>query len=433
MDVPGISPAQLSLVASGVVMLGLAAALLALRFEHPLNRAFAFFLLARGSLNLLGGFFTVTYDFWWRLANYPAIVVPFAAIAFALAYRRWPAAVATRRLAQAGLSALALLLAVAYAGDHALWRAPDGTTGPLFLLQKGKFLVYALVGLWVAAATRPGDVSHRSALLVGTGFILDPAFFGVKEVFDLASGAIPATPYSQAANLLGMAALAPVGMHLARLASAAGDAASRGLRTRLAAVVWAALGTGGLVGAATALDPLASVPLSLFVSGLWSLALPLMVSYAIVRHQLFGIDLRVKRTIRHSTLVGVFVGVFFLVSQLAENLVEANVGALFGLVAAAALTLAEPRVHRYAQRVADAAMPGVRPVEQLGPAERRAMYVEQVRAAASDGDLSPKDRRVLEVARKALGLTDADAAALEAEALGGEARAGRLRRSGATA
>jgi hypothetical protein len=431
-----IPPERLPLLLSGVVMLGLGAGLLHLRFGHPVNRAFALFLLLRGGLNLALGASAQSGDVAWRLANDAAIAVPFAALYFGYVFHDRAAGPRRRALVVALLLGAAGVLLAAYALDRALWRGPDGTTGPLFLLQKGRFLVYAAVAWWVGrAAFRPGPApTRRSALLVGAGFVLDPAFFATTEVFDLALGVIPATPFSQGANLLAILALVPVALFARQVAGAPADPAlPRDLRTRVLALLVAALASGVAVGAATSTDAALSVPLSLFVSGLWTLALPVLVTYALVRHQLFGIDLQVKRTIRGSVLLGAFVAAYFLASEGAESLVSDAAGPWFGLGAAALLTLVQGPLQRTATRVAEAAMPGVRPPGELGMEERRALYREQALAVWSDGRLTAKDRRLLEVARTRLGLDQGEARALEEEARRLASPPGRLRPSAAIA
>ena len=64
------------------------------------------------------------------------------------------------------------------------------------------------------------------------------------------------------------------------------------------------------------------------------LAVPL-IAYGILRTQLFDIDLRIRWTIKQSTVAAVFVTVFYLVSEGADRLLESEFGTIAGLFASA--------------------------------------------------------------------------------------------------
>lgn len=65
----------------------------------------------------------------------------------------------------------------------------------------------------------------------------------------------------------------------------------------------------------------------------------MILAYAIVPHQLFDIDLKVKGGLEKSTIAGIFVAVFFIVSETIEALLAGTMGAWAGLRTAGALTL----------------------------------------------------------------------------------------------
>jgi hypothetical protein len=134
-----------------------------------------------------------------------------------------------------------------------------------------------------------------------------------------------------------------------------------------------------------------------------------------VRHQLFDIDLKVRKTVQRSTVVASFVGVFFLASETAEGLVESAWGPFVGLAAAGALAVAGRPLERVAERFAGHVMPGVKPLEGMTKRERAALYREQAALAALDG-ITEKDRRMLDGLRARLGLDAEEAARLEREA-----------------
>ncbi|HLE46704.1 MAG TPA: hypothetical protein VI818_00280, partial [Candidatus Thermoplasmatota archaeon] len=85
-------------------------------------------------------------------------------------------------------------------------------------------------------------------------------------------------------------------------------------------------------------------------------------------------------------------------------------------LAVAALLLVLSPLRRWAERVATAAVPLGRPVHQVLPAERMAIYREQAEYAWADGTLTAKERWRLEQLRSRLGLTSEEAARVELEA-----------------
>jgi hypothetical protein len=146
-----------------------------------------------------------------------------------------------------------------------------------------------------------------------------------------------------------------------------------------------------------------------------------MLAYAILRHQLLGMDLKVKWTIRRGTVAGIFLAVFFIVGQVAQNVLSTQFGYLVGGVAAGALLFAIAPLQHFAERVADTALPSV-PSARLDGDRRRAAYLRTAREAWSDGRLTPKERRLLGALREELALSSDEAERLEHEALPAEAR-----------
>jgi hypothetical protein len=145
-----------------------------------------------------------------------------------------------------------------------------------------------------------------------------------------------------------------------------------------------------------------------------------ILAYAILRHQLLGLDVRVKWTIRRGTLAAVFIVVFLVISQVAQNYLQ-QYGVLAGGVAAGVLLFALTPLQRFAERVADTAMPGVKPAGEMTGDERRRAYREAARIAWEDGTLSRDERAMLRGLQRAFGLTDADAQRIEREVEGAAA------------
>jgi hypothetical protein len=145
-----------------------------------------------------------------------------------------------------------------------------------------------------------------------------------------------------------------------------------------------------------------------------------VLAYAILRGQLLGIDLKVKWTIRRGTLAGIFIAVFFVVSQVAQNWLQ-QYGVLAGGVAAGLLLFGLTPLQRFAERVADTAMPGVKAPGEMTRDERVAFYREHLRLAYADGTVDRGERLMLRHAREHLGLDAELAERIEAEVAGGQA------------
>ncbi|MDX1487680.1 MAG: hypothetical protein R3268_05720, partial [Acidiferrobacterales bacterium] len=86
------------------------------------------------------------------------------------------------------------------------------------------------------------------------------------------------------------------------------------------------------------------------------LAVPL-IAYGILRSHLFDIDLRVRWTIKQSTLAAIIVTLIFLISEGADRFLAAELGNWAGLFAAAIVVFFLAPLQRFAERVAGAAMP----------------------------------------------------------------------------
>jgi hypothetical protein len=160
-----------------------------------------------------------------------------------------------------------------------------------------------------------------------------------------------------------------------------------------------------------------------------------LLTYAILRHQLLGLDLKVKWTLRQSTVAAAFIGVFFVVSESASSFLatEGGLGTYLGIAAAGLLVFAIAPLQRAAERVASAAMPGVKSAFEMTPRERVNAYREAALAAWADGHVTHDERFMLERLRNALRLSHEEAGALEMEAARQTHAAGKASRSGARA
>lgn len=134
-----------------------------------------------------------------------------------------------------------------------------------------------------------------------------------------------------------------------------------------------------------------------------------VAALGILRSQLFDIDVKIKLTLERSTLIALFAGVAFLISELVENLFVGRLtdGRLvLSLAGAAALAFL---FRRMPQRLADRLMPGVEDPANLD-ARREEVYRSACEGAMKDGVVDPRELSVLEHLRASLGLSNEEAA-----------------------
>ncbi|MGQ0535756.1 MAG: hypothetical protein ACT4PT_06770 [Methanobacteriota archaeon] len=410
------STLQLPLFFAGFVFVAVATFLLYVDFHGRLNRAFAVYLVLRGI-----GYTLVSFDltphadlYYGRIMPYFDLGATFALLAFALVYRERYGT--QRRLPRGFLAALvgaAALLEIAYAYDHALfWSYEVGPTGDLAVLGRGPVGYVAALSLPLAAgvalllardALRVDGARRSSLLLVAAAFSLLPAYLGGLRVVLAAAGRIPWTATASAAVL----SVVVVTALLVLLYRGADGRGSRDRQVRRALFASALALASGVLLAIIGEEPAAGtrrLAFSYFLGGLFVLASVALITYAIVRHQLFDIAVKVKFTIRQSTVAAVFIGLFFVVSESAQAYFSDRTGTYLGIVAAGTLVFAIHPLQRVAERVANAAMPGVKAPGEMDSSEKVAFYRDLVRLAWADGTLTPDERRMLDLAADRLGL-----------------------------
>lgn len=421
------------------LMLALGAWLLVLDAGNLANRTFAALVSFRAIAMAMSGVRSGLPDeamgeLLLRLLPYALLPLVPLALVFVSVYprRRWFGALPG---GLAGLVVAAVLLDGAYLVAHdALWTyataipgaglaaAGSGLAftsfGPLALVIGLQHVAFGVVGL-VFAHDALGERGSRrfSAVLLAAGFTLNALFDGTLQAVSLA-GALqggetyPWAPWGWALVVLPPLALVPAIVTVALFAGALRSPGTRPAAVRVLAVAPFPVATAiALATVVPGSDDL-GLPVSGLLIGLWRLALPLLVTYALVRHQLFDIDVKVKAGIRASTVAFAFLAVFFTVSELAANLIQEQVGTALGIAAAVTLAFALKPVERAAERLAHRIMPGTKPVQELTHDERLAFYREQLDLAAADGVVGEKEQRMLARLRDRLGLDARDMAAL---------------------
>ncbi|MBI4394014.1 MAG: hypothetical protein HY556_09505 [Euryarchaeota archaeon] len=142
----------------------------------------------------------------------------------------------------------------------------------------------------------------------------------------------------------------------------------------------------------------------------------LVLGYAIVRHQLFDVDLKLKWTIKQSTVATAFIAVFFVVSEVAQSVFQSSLGSIAGIIAAGALVFALAPLQRAADRVASAAMPGVKDTSEYLAYRKVEVYRATVEEILVDRAITEKERSILNRLRDKLELGDDVAKAIERDA-----------------
>ena len=143
------------------------------------------------------------------------------------------------------------------------------------------------------------------------------------------------------------------------------------------------------------------------------LAVPL-IAYGILRTQLFDIDLRIRWTIKQSTLAGIFVAVFYLVTEGADRLFASELGNWIGLLASALLVFFLAPLQRFAERVAAIAMPNTQNTPEYAAYKKLQVYQAALDEALLGG-ISEKERALLNHLRESLHIDPSDAAAIESD------------------
>lgn len=151
----------------------------------------------------------------------------------------------------------------------------------------------------------------------------------------------------------------------------------------------------------------------LVFAAIWLTYFPL-VAYGILKHQLFDIDLRLKQTVKRSTILGSFAGAFFIGGEALEQIVPVD-GFFLGLLAAGAVAAAFRPLQRLAEAVAEGAMPEVNTSATYLTERRHEVYRDAIEGAFEDGRISDRERVILQKVQESLGVESEAASRIEAE------------------
>jgi hypothetical protein len=166
-------------------------------------------------------------------------------------------------------------------------------------------------------------------------------------------------------------------------------------------------------------------PLAVIVPFFYALAVIIyvpLVAYGVLRVQLFDVDLRIKRTLKRSTVAAAFVATFFIVSELAGNYLSGQFGTVLGVLGTGALVFFFDPIQRAAEKLSDVAMPNTHDTPEYEIFRKLQVYETAVRAALEDGHISERQRRVLNSMIESMGIGAKDAETLESDAQAAMAR-----------
>ena len=422
-----------------------------------LHRALAWFLFFRAMVLITIRLDESIYSFWGRMVPYFSIAVPFAALYFALIYRARYASPRAQGRPPAwfyGLIALAVVFEILYLQDHTLFYI--GPLGVFHNLAYGAFAVIALMFARGYALSPPGP-GRRALYVASLAFVLQPAYQSTWQVVEtlteltFGSGVFRnqyTNPFIVAGQLVYVATLAVAlaavwTVYRAPRIAADNDDAKRyetyASLTACAilvaiplAVLFATVQMQYITLRATHLRPLRDLLIGLHrtVDGLWTLAIPTLTAYAVLRHQLFDLDVRARFVVKQGTLAGSFFAVFFIVSEGLQTLIEnmsnndqlgqfSKYSPILGVLGAGVFVFATHPLHRFAERLSQRTVPHGKPLADMTHPERLELYREQTELAWLDGHLERKERLLLDTLRARLGLSEEEGAQIERAAVEG--------------
>ena len=140
----------------------------------------------------------------------------------------------------------------------------------------------------------------------------------------------------------------------------------------------------------------------------------LLLAYAVLRSQLFNIDLKVKFALQQSTVGALIIGGFIVGSEVLESLVPVS-GMVLNIIVAIAILVALRPIQRLALRMSNRLMHSVQNTPEYLEVRRLEVYRAALEGAVEDGLVTDKERTILDRLRDELGISAGEAVALENE------------------
>ncbi len=164
--------------------------------------------------------------------------------------------------------------------------------------------------------------------------------------------------------------------------------------------------TLGMVVLAMVLVPMEQFSIYWIVLAFARICAVLILAHAIVRHQILGIDVKARWTISRGTIAAVFLAVFFIAGEAAQQFFGAALdSAYLGIVAAGMLVFALAPLQRLADGLAVRAVPVDKGGMKTGMTPAEETFAMIARRLAADGEISADDEMTLARLATELGLS----------------------------
>jgi len=140
----------------------------------------------------------------------------------------------------------------------------------------------------------------------------------------------------------------------------------------------------------------------------------LLLAYAVMRFQLFNIDLKVKFVLQQSTVGAMVIGGFIVGSEVLESFVPVS-GTVLNIIVAIAILIVLRPMQRLALSITNRLMHSVQNTPEYLEVRRLEVYRAALEGVVEDGLVTDKERRILDHLRDDLSISPAEAVALEKE------------------
>jgi uncharacterized membrane protein len=402
--------------AAGLQLL-LALVLLVLDAGNRANRSFALVLsLFAGWLFSVLASTGVIGDgnLWLRFSQYFEIGFPFAVLNFAAVFLRISPKI--RRGAVLGALSVGAALPLGwYLVDHPGFLSRGY---PIFDQLFDTSLALVTVAFVLAARRESAGPFRTSLLLVGVGFFAPAACLcvvwrGLLLVFDRTT--ITGVPPDILYYVLFALQVALVATTLLLVTARAADRDFRRAGFAMGAMLLGAMAAAIAIFRAFPAES-SAVDTVLSLLGVWNVGGQIVVVYALVKYQLFDIDIRLKWTAQQGTVLAAFVLAFLIVSQMIQNYTSSSLGTIGGAVAAGCLLFALRPLERAAGTVVDRAFPTVQPTADYLAFKKLEAYRFAVESALDEKGFDAA-RPLLDRLRARLAIDERDARTIEDDLL----------------
>ncbi len=414
-------PGALLFLISILAMFALVFVLFRVGFQHPASIIFASYLVLRAASMAAtflwsNAIFQMPNPdmvlFWSKLQAWFTIPLPFLLLWFASTYPRRRGWLGNSPWAGALLLAVIGILWALYAWNPTLWTTyreiPETGTlwprldGPLALTLGMLYLAQGAIAWWFArkAMADPPGHMRQTMLFMSLGFGVSAWYDGVGVLLGILVREAGYDVNLRLLLIVGSAVAVGIAWwELRRAARSTNDGQFVATMRFYSRFMWLVTGSLTLalidffLPAEGGLQWLNTVPVAL-----WRLSLPALVTYALLRHHLFDVDLRVKTGFRRGVVVSVFPAVFIITSELIERQLPEADNNLIAVAGAVLVALALSPVQTLAAKIADMAFPAVEGEEDDRGLQRKRVeiYTTTAEMLAGDGILTEKERKTLD-------------------------------------